>query len=199
MNNISSLIKGILGSLSIVAAVAIPGNAALVSLEPSPTEIAKNGIFTVDVMFSDVDQKIDLAGFNLEVAFDNQILAFVSGDQLTNLDGLQSDGELYSADLNAAGNVNLFWVSDYTGDFSAQPDKFRLGSLVFKGIDFGIGNISFVQSEGYNGLSDPMASWIEGISYQSASVHVPEPSLISLSMFGLLSLLALGSRRRKSN
>ena len=171
----------------------------VVSLEPCQQAVGLFDTVCVDLMISDLGDLGDdddiLTGFDIDVTYDDFILAFDSFVFGTDLD-IFGFGSIQDVFDDGAGTVNVFELSfDFDEDLmDFQPNDFLLGTFVFTGINFGTSALDF----GFTllgGGTDLDFNTIELMAdFQGASITVPEPGTLFLLMSGLL---AMGMHRRR--
>ena len=175
-------------------------NAAIVYFDPSAAQVNTGEEIYINLVAADLSEIQNeteviptvLSGasiFNLTVDFDPAILDFTGFSA--------SEPDLSFGDLTiskiGSGSVNFEFVSlDFSLNAQTTP-VVTLGTITFKGLRSGDSKLSF--SDGF--LCDVSALPYNDLDLtSSASIHVPEPSTIMLSLSGLLSLLGLGVRRK---
>ncbi len=151
--------------------------------------------FAVDVGVSGLEND-DLATFDLNVAYDDSILAFSSyslGDELGEI-SLGEALDLSGGDIGG-GIVNLAELS-WLIDLTAQPDAFTLATINFVGTAAGESDLFFSGVVLGDELGNPLVPTsplgTASITVQGASV--PEPSTLALMAIGLA---AVGYQRRR--
>lgn len=152
-------------------------------------------------IFVDGLNNSDLGGFNLDVGYDNTVFSFTRytlGKQLVDPLFGQQDASLGSQTGVSGSFVNLAEVSGLL-DFSAQPERFLLGSIYFKATQAGSGLFRFMTPSASD-FSDALGGGLNVDSRHTWSVSstptvaVSEPSTAALLSLGLLTLVGL--RRR---
>lgn len=139
-----------------------------------------------------------LGAYDLDLRFDANQLAFtgaVFGDTLlgNQLDLFDFGANPRSAELSAAGTVNLFELSlDAAADLNAlQADSFTLATVSFKVLNAGTGELTLIG----NALSDADANPLSAVDMSVSITTVPLPSAIFPMAFGLLGLGVAGKAR----
>lgn len=178
-------------ALGFAAAIAsASAGAASVSLT-DPGALAAGDTFVVDIVVDGLDTE-DLAGFSIDLLFDESLLAFNSyslGVELTDTFYGQEDLSLgeYGVGLVNVGEIS--WLLD----FSAQPDSFVIASLEFEAIAPGSTSLSF----DYLDASDPdaLALALNGTDLDLDITAVPLPGALLLFGSAIAGFTGLFRRR----
>jgi hypothetical protein len=175
-------------------------NATTLTLLPSSTDIGKGWNVDFEVVVSDFGSD-GIGGFSFEVDYDSDILAF---DHWTMADGLGNVGIGEAMDLGSgevADGIAQCNGSSLLGSEELialqKTDQLTLGSISFRGIESGTGNVAFNPS--FTVVCNANAAAIDVSNHEGASVNVPEPSSLLLSLSGLMGLLGCGAFRKKTN
>ncbi len=161
------------------------------SIEPSADAVHAGEILMVDITASGLDDD-DLAGFNLVLNFDPNVLEFQSytlGAELT--DPVFGQEDLSDTGGVATGTLGLGEVS-WLIDFSAQPDAFVLASASFAPLASGTSLLTLSDVE----LSDDLGGILQLGTLGDARVSVPVPGNLLLLPIGL-GLFGLQRMRRR--
>jgi hypothetical protein len=199
-NKYGFLAKSACCALLFIATAALPSNAAMVYFSPASGQVNTGDEINVDLIATGLTEKqidpndpnlvTDLLGvsaFDLTIYFNPDILGFV--DFTPNF----SSGTKMLSDK--IGEEEIFFAADNA--ISATADVV-LGTIILKGLNPGDSKLSLSEDSYY--LGDIVAEPYSNVGLAStASIHVPEPSSIILTMSGLLSLLSMGAFRRKKN
>jgi len=159
-------------------ALAVSAQAATLSFSTDSLTFLEGETITVDLIVSGLETT-DLIAFDLDVAFDDDLLGFAGYTLSTGL----GDIDLYEADDFSNGEseygiINLCETS-YLEDFSFQADSFVLATLSFTAL-----------ADGTTGFS---------IDYEDLTVDpsaVPLPPAVILMGFGILSLAGVGRKQK---
>jgi hypothetical protein len=183
--------------------VFLSSNVWAISLTFNP-DMASIGIsdpIDVDIVISDLGEFDDLAAFDLDVGYDDTILAYsgytLGSDLGSPLDSVDASSG-YIGDGLGNGVINLAEVS-FLWDFSSQPDSFTLATVSFVGDMEGSSSLAFsnVILSDPLGLSLGVPSLGDGsITVESGQVApVPEPATILLMISGLFGMGVFGRKR----
>lgn len=176
-----------------------PASAVMLSLSPATQTATVGDTLTVDVLVSGLGAGVapSLGAFDLDVSFDEALLAFDTAIFGTQLDVLG----LGSLQLTTPGmgTVNLFELSlDTATDLAdLQADSFVLASLSFSALAAGTGSfgLSILSLADENG--DALAADASGARFRvDARNSVPEPGVLGL--LGLGGLLLVGMRHLRA-
>jgi hypothetical protein len=200
----------IIGVALIIALTAIHGRAALITVSPEFEYTDIGSMVRIDIMVSELGSTEDVGAFDVSVGFDAGIMEFVSSSISDNL-GCVSGGDAIDVSTGeiTSGIVNISGLS-LLPDLFTQPERFSLGSIVFKGKAFGTSELTLTSSsivvhQGTAGertytnmLGDAFGERIDFTLGDPASVQVPEASTFALMFTGLTGLSIVGMWRRKS-
>lgn len=156
----------------------------------NPGAVTQGGLFTVDLIASGLTTE-NLAGYDLDIAFDDAMLSFSSytlGSELT--DPVFGDGDLSLGE--SAGILNLAQIS-YLLDFSAQPDSFVVATLEFMATGVGATALSFNYLDATDDLGGILAATSTDLQLNVSAVPVPAAAWLFGS--ALLGLIGLRGRR----
>lgn len=185
---------------ALLSVAAIPGHAAVVTVNPAATSTVVGQSLLVAVDISDlVDGGApSLGAFDIDVSFDPAVLSFTQITFGTGLDVLGLGGNLQQG-TEGSGIVNAFELSlDSIDDLNTlQPGAFALFTLTFQALSAGTSNLSLT----LNSLADAdgieIAATTVGSSIEVAPVPLPAAGWMLLS--GLLSLAGITARRVARN
>ena len=170
--------------------------AALVSFSPSSQSVAEGDNVSVDLRISGLGDDI-LAGFDLNISFDDSILGFQSFTFGTGLD-LFGFGSIQDVDDFLPGLVNVAEISFESDDDlkALQPNDFILGTFTFSALSIGTSALSITAPLFGGALVGENASELD-MQVQDGSVSVvPIPAAIWLFGTGLIGLLGYSKRRK---
>lgn len=185
--------------------VSTGSSAITVGLDPIGQEVTVGSSIEVGVTISDLGTAgaPSLSAFDLDVSFDDSILAFVGatfgdpqlGDQL-DLFGL--GGNPVFTDLVAPGLLNLGEVSlVLPADLNAlQAEGFTLATITVDALSVGLSPLVLSINDLADADGDPLVGGISSGSINvSDSTAVSEPHLLVLLGIGLGGLLAMRFKR----
>jgi hypothetical protein len=199
MRKNNNFFKALIGGSIFFLTMAFVSNATTLALIPSATDIAKGTNVDFDVVVSDFGTS-GIGAFTFEVDFDSDILKF-DGWTMSNDLGDVKNGEASEYDCGEItdGVAQFNGVSWLDSDplIAMQGDKISLGTISLTGIGIGTSEVAFNPSVTFLGNAFAGQIVLAETDHNSASVNVPEPSSIMLSLSGLLSLLGVGAFRRK--
>jgi hypothetical protein len=166
--------------------------AAIISFDPSSQSVQLGDTATVDLRISGLGDDI-LAAFDIDVSFDDSILAYQSFTFGTGLDVL-GYGSIQDVDDSVSGTVNVYELSfDFDSDLiNLQPNNFVLGTFTFDTLSIGTSalDVTYVDLVGAN-YSLLQASVVSG----SISA-VPVPAAIWLFGTALIGMIGFNKRKR---
>lgn len=165
----------------------------ILSLDPATPASDPGDVVSVAVMIDGLGnfEPLSLGGFDLEIAFDANVLSFSGYSLFDNL----GDINLFEADdfswgEYAPGIVNLSEIS-YLFDFELwdiQPSSFALAELFFT-VDASAANqFTSLSFENIN-LTDALGDAIFFDEVNDASIAIPAPDTLVLMCLGLLAML----------
>jgi hypothetical protein len=167
-------------------------DAATISLLPASHTIDLGDIVLVDLIISDLGNfsSPSLGAFDVEITFDESILAFNSEIFGTLLgSSIQSVGTFTPGSIGLS-EVSLESVLTLDG---LQPDSFLLSTLTFDSIGWGTSVLGF----GSVNIGDAMGGTLPNHILESASVTVvPLPASIWLFASAFASLLTYARRKQ---
>jgi hypothetical protein len=183
--------KKVLLATALTLVMAASAQAASLSFSPVTSTITVGDPVSVDINISGLES-VDLAGFDLDVTYDDSVLSYTD---YTLYDGLGdiSSGEAddWSNGDDGSGTVNLAELS-YLSDLSGQSDFFTLATITFDGLAVGNSALEFAYVDLGDGLGDP----IQNVSLGTADVNVvPVPAAVWMLGSGLVGLMGI---RRKA-
>ena len=178
-------------SLLLLAGFAFQSQAAVISFDPSAQSVGLGDVATVDLRISGLGDEI-LTGFDMDISFDDSILAFSDFAFGTGLDtfGFGTINDVFDY---GDGTVNVFELSfDFDDDLrDFQPNDFILGTFTFDTLAMGTSalNVTYALLSGefiYDDLLGfDIVSEVQA-DLQSGSITVPEPGIMLLLITGLL-------------
>jgi hypothetical protein len=154
--------------------------------------------YTVDITISNLSPNQELAAFDLNVNFNNDLLKLDSYELTKELGSFTNpdDAQDWSLGNVAPGTVNLA-VMSYRSDFSSQPNNFTLAKLSFIGDESAIDSISLSNIV----LSDASGHHYQAgdFSYSGTSINMDlRPAPIPGAIWLLGTGLGVVTIRRKS-
>jgi len=183
----------ILGLMSL----AFSTQAALIEIVPGAQDVALGDPVQVDILFT--PEGALLGGFDIDILFDDAILAFSSFDFGVGLGGGFPDS-FQDFDDRIAGVLNiaeLSLVSDLSGLQNGSP--FLLGSIFFDTLAAGTSTIVFgeimLTDDGLDTL--PVTPINGAVTVNNPPVSVPEPSTLALILIGLFAIATTRRPRRR--
>ena len=186
--------KKVLVTTAFTLAMAVSAQAATLSFLPDYDSITVGETISVDVEISGLES-VDLAGFDLDVSFDDSVLDFTGYTLYDELGAIPADAWDLSNGDDGFGTINLAEMS-WLWDLSGQSDSFTLATLTFEGLEVGCSDLTFT----YADLSDDWGDVITIDSLGDGSVDVnpvPLPGAVWLLGSGLAGLVGL--KRRKTS
>jgi hypothetical protein len=173
-------------------------NSTILELSTNKNEVLVNESFWIDVQISNLDNNTAISAYDLDLDFDNTLFSVKDFAFGTNLD-IFGFGTLLSFAPIAEDTLNIFELSfDFADDLIAnQANSFTLFSVQFEALQLGFNGIfglSINALGDHNG--DPLSPAIVNTSLDvvAPSVKVSSPSVIALSMIGLIILVMFGNR-----
>ena len=179
-----------------ILAVLIAGFLSLASSASATSFVSSD--LSIDITI-DALQSMDLAGFDIEITYDNSLLNFsgyVLTSELGDIEAGEAEDFSYTDQTFVPGVISLR-LSSYLDDtqLADQADDFVLVSLYFWGDEEALADVS-VTSLDFSAVN------IEGtqISFTLANTAqasaVPVPATISLLSMGLVSLIPFARRHK---
>jgi hypothetical protein len=166
--------------IAILCLFGVP-RAALLEFSPVQSATAPGECVSIDMMISDLGAS-DLGAFDITINYDPALLDFVSfnpGDQLGKVGMSAMD---LSIGAQTSGSVNIAELS-LMENLDFQPASFSLGQMLFTGKSSGDSPLSVVGAILGDAAGNSVA-W----SARDGSVSVPEPSMVSMLLFGVACL-----------
>jgi hypothetical protein len=192
--------------LLVMLGFGMQANATVISFSPSDNEVGIGNSVSVDLVISELGADI-LTGFDLDVLYDDTLLAFDSFEFGTDCGGFSCLDVLGLGSLQEAtdwgfGVVEVFELSfDLDADLMAfQPDAFVLGTFTFTGLDFGTSALDiFIWELAGEYVFDPDLGFdvpkALDATVEGGQIEVPEPGTWLLLMSGLLGLRMMGRKK----
>lgn len=172
--------------------MAVSAQAATLSFLPDYNSITVGETVSVDIEISGLES-VDLAGFDLDVSFDDSVLDFTGYTLYDELGVVPADASDWSQGDDGSGTINVAEMS-WLWDLSGQSDSFTLATLTFAGLEVGSSDLTFT----YTDLSDDWGDVITAdLLGGNVDVNpVPLPGAVWLLGSGLAGLVGL--KRRKN-
>jgi hypothetical protein len=181
-----------------------PSEAVTIGVEPSASNTTVGSVLDLRLVISELGSGAapSLSTFDLDIAFDDDILSFESvtfgdpilGDQLD----LSGFGSLTVA-APGPGTVNLLGLSfDTPGDLNALlADRFVLATLVFHVVGAGLSPVDISTALLGDADGDALSAALTPASVAVSSASVPEPASMWLALAGAVALSSRGRRYKR--
>jgi hypothetical protein len=191
MKSNAMFVKGVLFTMSLMISQSF---SAIITVNPSSSEVFVGNQFNVDLLVSDLGIDEDISLFDFDLFYDPSIIQFSKYNLSDKLGSISSGDALDVGGLVAPGQLNLSSVSFLT-ELGLQPDAFKLATVTFKGLAEGFSSLSIGGEKIVgNAVGDPLS-----FTNQNGGVNsVPESSTVMLFGFGLISLVAAATFRKKT-
>jgi hypothetical protein len=164
----------------------------IIALTATPASAVTAGTYSADITISGLET-FNLAGFSLNVNYDDSLLAFDSytlTDELGSFDNF--DAEDWSLGDDGFGTVALDVVS-FLVDLGGQSDAFKLATVNFTGDEGAMAGISLSGILLGDDLGAPIPFTVNGTDINA----VPVPAAVWLLGSGLVGIVGLRRRNRK--
>lgn len=191
MKSTPMLIKGVLFVTSLMISQSL---SAIISVNPSSSEVYVGNQFNVDLLISDLGINEDVSLFDFDLVYDPSIIQFLNYSLSDNLGNISGGDAFDFGGLTAPGQLNLSSLSLLT-DLGLQPNAFKLATVTFKGIAEGFSSLSI---GGEKLLGDALGVPTAFTTRDGGVNSVPESSTGMLFGFGLISLVAAATFRKKT-
>jgi hypothetical protein len=190
MKSNAMFVKGILFTIALVFSQSF---SAIITVNPSSSEVFVGNQFSVDLWVSDLGINEDVSLFDFDLFYDPSIIEFSTYNLSDNIGSISSGDAIDIGGLTALGQLNLSSVS-FLADLGLQSDAFKLATITFKSIAEGFSSLSIGGEKILgNAIGDPLS-----FTTQDGNVNsVPESSTVMLFGFGLISLAAAVTFRKK--
>jgi len=190
----------IAGAIVAVSLMSSQSWATSLTLNPAASSISGNEFLDVFVNVNDASDGI--GAFNITINFDENILTCVDFQLMDKLGDYNDPGSAW--DLSTGIGINSVNISELSllssSELSAlQEPSFALAKITFQGLHNGISPLAINESaEGYQVVTNGGTDITSSVTTNGASVYVPEPSTLMLSLCGFLSLVCLVVKRKKT-
>jgi hypothetical protein len=180
-------VKSVIVGLALIVGQAF---SAVISIAPVTQNVDIGSLFSVDILITELASDVDISTFDLELAYDKNIIEFSDYMLSDNLGSLTSGEAMDISEPELPGILNIASIS-FLENLDFQSASFKLATVTFKGIASGISDLTLNVKDLGDFYANPLSA-----SVQNGSVNVPEPSTVMLVSSGLV-LLSLVSLRKK--
>jgi hypothetical protein len=188
------LINGVLFVMSLMISQSF---SAIIGVNPSSSEVYVGNQINVDLLISDLGTDEHISSFDFDLVYDPSIIQFSNYSLSDNLGSIFNGDAFDLSGLTAPGQLNLSSLSLLDGDdLGLQPSAFKLATVTFKGIAEGFSSLSI--RGGYEALGNAIGDPIVFTTQDGGVNSVPESPTVTLFGFGLISLAAAATFRKKT-